>query len=318
MQVAATIALVVVVASLWWAQTTREAAVPANAEQIAAAPTPVGDAAELQPATINTADARPVAATVFPPRGTPIAEMLRLLQPAADAGNVRAQCRLAAELSFCKFAEFHMQALLAGEARERLTGEAEPNSEPATDYDAAMLDLHTQCRALPPGTMARGDAWLGAAARAGDPESMYHYIEGQHLVGRSSHDFMAHPDFERWRRDAPSMLQRMLRAGEPEAAFLLSIAAGGDFALAGAVIPDDPVQALAGKLLMRRINGSTHTAPPITGRDPDVVRRAEALAARWHHEYYDDRVLVDRSLLRIYWIPPALQNPTRWREPCTD
>jgi hypothetical protein len=317
---AATIALLAGVASLAWRMTQPSADAPL-AIAYGGNGAPTASAADAGPAA-NTpaAVATPTAAdaVVFPPRGTPIAEMVQLLQPAADSGNVRAQCRLAAELQMCKFAGFHLQSLLGEAERERRTGETNPHADP--DLDAAMLELHRQCLALPADMVARGDAWLAAAAHAGDVESMLHYVDGVYLVTRSSHDFMLHPEFERWRREAPAMLQQLLRAGVPEAPFLLSVSAGGNFGLGGGLIPDDSVQQTAAMLLMRRISGTTHTAPALTGRDPDVLRRAERLAATWHHDYYDDRLVPGGpSLQRMYWMPLAMESEgSSWREPCTD
>ena len=256
-------------------------------------------------------------AVVFPPHGTPVAEMVAVLKPAAAAGDARAACRLAAELYFCRIAEMHVQGKLT-ETVAAARGDVEIPSEDG-DLDVAMVDTERACRELPPELHARADAWLASAARAGNIEAMVQYIQGSFLFRRSAHDFIAHPEFDRWRRDAPVMLEQLLRAGVPEAAFLMMIGTSADLGLAAAVIPDDPVRNLAAMILMRRLRG-TATRPNGDRFDAATVRRAQALAATWHHEYFDDRIVAESELTqRVNWMPPAFGGMSgEWREPCTD
>lgn len=276
--------------------------------------------------TARTAPPVPVGAAsatrstvVFPSPDTPVAERIEALLPAAEAGDARAACRVVAELMLCRVAEKHVQNKYA-EAVSAARGALWYRLEEDSDLDAALVDIERACRAVPPERHVRAGALLASAARAGNVEATLQYVQGHFLLRRNSDDFMANPEFERWRRDAPGMLEQLLRAGVPEAALLMATVHSGNAGLADQLIEDDPVRAVAAAHLLRRLAGRAQTHP-LRQYDAATRRRGEALAAAWHREYFDGRVLPEgEPMRRINWLPRELNASFggEWREPCTD
>lgn len=279
----------------WWfaesADTPLPTSVAADAGKLATPSTEVpksgtspGDlAARSQPGLSIAA----VAATLstLPPPGTDPLAVVNALLASADAGNRRAACRVAIELMTCQHA-----AAMKGERWVRGDLEALSGAEEAdrqSRMDAAIAAVDTRCQQVPAATRARTAELLAAAAHAGEPDAALLYAQGFHLMGHTASDFVAHPGFDRWRAEAEAMVWQQFRAGDRGAAFLLAIGAQDDFGLLGGLIDNDPVTARAMWLLMSRISAHRSTMKPLP---PIEERRAAGLAARWHHEHFDDRI----------------------------
>lgn len=197
----------------------------------------------------------------------PLAE----LAARADGGDARAACQLAAELHACR-----EQAVLAGH-RRRGGNEAQP----------------TRCSRLIEKYAGRHFTYLRQAAFAGEPEAMLRYAQGEAFgVPGESYAFLSTPDFDTWRREAPAMLQAVFEAGYPEAALHLMLAQeplfGGQLA---ALLPPDPLRERARMELMVLFAGQHPEAAKIAASlpraDPALQQEAQALARRWHLEYFN-------------------------------
>lgn len=261
-----------------------------------------------------------MASIAVPPRHTPVDVVVSELLPYAEAGHPQAQCRLAAEMLACREIAHHYvdERLYPGSGRREST--APPGDETEArqrDRVARIRELHARCEALPASVRNRGDEWLIAAARGGNVEATLRYIEGDHLWTRGSHDFLAHPDFDAWRRDAPVMLESLLRQGVPEAVHLALFGAASDVGLGAALLPDDLDRQYLMTALLGRLRGfGEDTAPGIL----DAATRApiNAEAARRHAQWFDNRVYTDDEVRRrLYWPSPLDDLPTA-RAPCSD
>lgn len=197
----------------------------------------------------------------------PLAE----LAARADGGDARAACQLAAELNDCR-----QQAVLAG-PRRKGRDEGHP----------------TRCSSLIEKYGGRHFTYLRQAAFAGEPEAMLRYAAGEAFgVPGESYAFLSTPDFDTWRREAPAMLQSVFEAGYPEAALHLMLAQepmfGGQLA---ALLPPDPLRERARMELLVLFAGRHLEASKISASlpraDPALQQEAQALARRWHLEYFN-------------------------------
>ncbi|MBY4597818.1 hypothetical protein K3217_20065 [bacterium BD-1] len=190
----------------------------------------------------------------------PLAE----LAARADGGDARAACQLAAEMTECDEA--------------RLTSRG---------------TVHPRCQALRDEYGGRHFRYLRQAAFAGEPEAMLRYGKGEGFGGVTgeSYAFLTSPDFDTWRREAPAMLQAVFEAGYPEAALHLMLAQepmfGGHLA---ALLPPDPLRERARMELLVLFAGRHSEAAKIAASlprvDPALQQEAQALARRWHLEYF--------------------------------
>ena len=242
----------------------------------------------VSPSTNGGGSGSPRAA--LPRIDAPLDVILEPLQARADAGDSRAACRLAMELIRCQGIEF--LATIPG--FNDSTHEA--NLEAKGDFDAAdrvaaaeieRLRRQQECLSVPDSLKGQGTHYLVQAARAGEPEAMIRFADLQHwpLDGRGVY---SDPEFDRWRRDASSMLHRALDAGAPEAPFYLMMGYETDSGGQSSLVPDDPVKAEAMHLLMIRLHGWNERPVP---RPLDVASRAraQALARQWHEGPFKGR-----------------------------
>lgn len=189
----------------------------------------------------------------------------------AGAGDAVAACQLAAELSACR----------TNEVLSRHVSGAETHA------------LTPRCNALLANHLDRHFDWLRQAAHAGEPEAMLRYAQGEGFgLWGDSFDYLRSPHFDTWRREAPAMLDALLEAGYPEAAFTRMMAndamMGGP--LAG-LFPSEPVTDRAYSELFLLLQSD----PTLTGLMRDRMRSrpgsadreaALALAMRWHQDYF--------------------------------
>jgi hypothetical protein len=279
---------------------------------------PTPDAAPIAPPATNAgpmAGATPDLAAAAPPRparqplpppGTPIAQIADSLKIRADRGDSQAACRLAMELVRCQRLEESKSMQWFGGPPDVML-EQRGNLE-AADRFAEMqiraIELLQQCQALDPALLAQAPAYLAAAARAGEPEAMLHFALGSHHGG-SGGNFMADPDFDRWRRESPAMLLRAAQAGRMDALSPLAFAYRSDRAPFAGLVPDDPVQAHAWDLVLSRLRGTPE--PAFEAPDAAVAAQAATLAAQWHQRYFDGAVVGNQPELQ----PQSLDLPMR-------
>lgn len=249
------------------------------------------------PEPLAAADGTTTRLVDLPPIGTPVGDVAATLRAAADAGDARAACRLGLELLRCRsyvaasryFSDPAQWAELVEDASKRpRDGRAERLQRMVEDMDA--------CRAVPADLLVRGGAYLRQAALAGEPEAMIRYAGGESLLVGLGLGFLRDPALDAWRREAPVVLRRAFAAGMPEAAYLLEGAYRQDpmdnLPAIAWLLQADPRLAHAHHLLQRRLYGDdagmpARRTPP--GLDADDLARADALAERWHRQYFDGR-----------------------------
>jgi hypothetical protein len=257
----------------------------------------VTTAAQAPSSAIPTPPPSPVPPTVpsapLPPADTPLPLVFKSLQARADAGDPKSACRLGIELLRCQTLETFGRittSRLAFEERE-----ATERGDLAQADERARTHLHhlavaKECARLPPGVIEQGPRYLRQAALAGEPEAMLRYAAGQGFEPLKWHAFLRSPDLDAWRREAPAMVERSLASGRPEAAYLLwSAYADGESRLSG-LIPDDPIQARAHRLLMERLWDTGQTPGPpaqdAPALSPAQEQQAASLASEWHLRHF--------------------------------
>ena len=282
-------------ATLWLSIADRDAGAPDVA--LSASPRSAGENAAFDPETPR--DARGAAWPALPAADVPVDAIAATLQQRADAGDSRAACRLAAELIRCRQDAYvlAMDAKPGAPLSAPLARDGKLDAAIAADERMLRLAEHQKrCRALPDGLLARAGDYLARAARAGEPEAMILYLEGQHFPPTGM-GHIADPGFDAWRRDAPAMAQALLRRGEPEAVFILSLAYGDDETWFGGLVPDDAVLNEAYRQLMRRLRGNAGYTRPSTLAADDLLR-AHALAEDWHARHFNQRRVEQGDITR--------------------
>lgn len=268
-------------------------------EQRIATPTP---AASPPPSPSRAAtDAIPAsvpgpASAPLPPDDAPLSLVAGSLQARADAGDRKAACRLGIELVRCQQLD-----LMTTHASWRETLTAEGGDAVQVAQRQATLRLVEQCRALPAPLRAQGGRYLVQAARAGEPEAMLRYANGEHFP-LDARGLFADPQFDTWRREAPAMMQRAFVAGVPEAAMLMLSAYDDDYGLLSGLVEDDPARAAALHALMIRLHGWNDRSLAARRLDAATLLRARAQAETWHRDLFDGRRYRGRGMLpSAYW-----------------
>ena len=224
---------------------------------------------------------------------------LAALVSAADGGDARAACQLAAEFDACGHADW-----LDGKprlSRELLDDQARLLAQlPQDQFHARMQPMEARFRCQQLGEL-HGDRhfdWLRQAAMAGEPEAMLRYASGEAFGSSFGGDFsyLGSPDFDIWRREAPGMLEALLEAGYADA--LVFLARSGDPLLGGhmaALFAPDPLRERAYLHLMALLTGREPVLQAALARIQDlhsgVDVEANALARQWHQAYFDGVVL---------------------------
>ena len=292
---------------LWRAPQATDAGV-ANPQPVQTTEPAVGTAVDASPPGLPPAP--------LPPANAPIAAIAATLQQRADAGDSRAACRLAAELIRCRQDAAYLAAVADPQSpmSDRLARAGKLDE--AISLDERMLaksEQQRQCHALPAGLLDRAGDYLAQAARAGEPEAMILYVEGQHFaptgMGR-----LSDPGFDAWRRETPAMAQALLRRGAPEAVFILALAYGDDEDWFGGLVPDDPLLSEAYSQLLRRLSGRADASRPST-LDAEDLLRARELAEDWHARHFDNR-RIDRSELTRRLTLMTHRRPESSPAPC--
>lgn len=252
----------------------------------------------------------------LPPQDAPLAQIIAPLQQRADSGDRKAACRLAMELLRCDFVTSwaEMQANIGADYEAELMNEGKiAAADAAALIKLQQLERLIDCRAVPEALKARGAHYLVQAARAGEPEAMLRYADGQHWRP-DLRGVLSDPGFDTWRREAPVMLQRALEAGYPDAAFYLHIAHASDVGFMASLIEDDPELALAAHYLHTRLFGGRGLVSR-TGPDAAAQQRARELAAQWHRNYFKDRTYPGMLMGSVHSAEPSRSRP---RPFCSD
>ncbi|MFO0029655.1 MAG: hypothetical protein ACK558_12565 [Pseudomonadota bacterium] len=240
----------------------------------------------------------PTAALPLPPLDGPVAGILADLEKRALAGDARAACRLAAELSRCatlprrrEAASMFDPATMAG-AANRPAQDREWQIDMAARMENAVERDATHCAGIEREQARQAPAWLHRAARAGHLPSMSAFAVGAWLDDPA---IVHHPALvEAYRTEAPAMAEAALAAGDR--GMLLALGS----ALTGAamrsrlaeVVEPDPVR---GHALLRL---SVDLAPPSPARAPTVTPPPAPIRAQWRSDGAE-RMFAERRLARV-------------------
>ena len=239
----------------------------------------------------------------------PLETVLELLAARADAGDAKAACRLAMELIHCENVFYFMSIPAFRGADEEAALESKGDLDAADRVAEAELErlrVAEECRAVPARLRDKAPQYLAQAARAGVPEAMVRYADGQFWPpdGRGMY---SDPEFDRWRRDAEGLLSRALAAGVPEAPFVLLVSHQGDFHGVSGLVRDDPVKAEALHQLMVRLHG-WRVRPVASRLDAESLAKAHAMAKQWHEGPFRGRRYHGQD--RVYYKPAGFP----WRD----
>ncbi|MGN6512664.1 MAG: hypothetical protein ACTHKZ_03720 [Lysobacteraceae bacterium] len=230
----------------------------------------------------------------LPPADAPVTQVFDALRRRADAGDARAACRLAVDLQRCRDLPL-LQAMAAGteNGKDAETSFAREGNLAAANFFAGvklrLLEAQARCRDITPAQVAFAPQYLRQAAHAGIPDAIVRYVDGKGFEPMSMYGMLHDARFDAWRREAPALAMQALRQGEPKAVFLLHVAYSSDQSLFAGLVPDDPVQARAFRLLLERLKGEP-------GRSDDALppaqqEAAEARADRMYREDFHGRPL---------------------------
>ena len=236
-----------------------------------------------------------------PPRDARPADVLPLLQARADVGDGIAACRVSVELMRCQLIARKLPDTQA--TLEQQLKIADPRA--IADIESHLEQVRAKaatCAHVPAAMSGRAQHYLRAAALAGEPLSRLRYASGAGFDDTGAYDYLLTPEFDHWRREAPSMMQQSLADGRPEAAFSLAFAHGGDQGLFAGLVANDDFQALAYSRLLHRLFGESLRALPIPLPQPALgapdAARAEALAAQWHQRHFGGKTFDLVELMR--------------------
>lgn len=254
----------------------------------------VADAAHEEPAAPGAA----AGATYFPLGADP-ATVIGTLLPLAQSGDSAAACRVALERLACESVLHRREEILEYLQREeeKALDRTRHPDDPAMSrlldrradrYAALQIQLierERACKRVPEALRLDSVDWLRRAALAGHLESMLRYATGQSLGIIEGLDqdefrrfeFMGHPEFDTWRRQAPSILNGMLADGRPEAAFVLLFAYSDDATPLSGLIRDDPVEAAVMRLVLKEASPMPSPSDPLRGLD---ARQRQAAITR--------------------------------------
>lgn len=278
---------------------------------------PVGAATSSQ-SLVAAAPTAPVPTLPLPPPGLPVAAIFEPLKAAADAGDGVAACRLAVELLECE--GLHRSAAVdAGseELEDMLSGQGKLDAaNNVAGFELQQLQARRRCAGITEAQRALGARYLRQGAEAGVAEAMVRYADGQ-VFGTSAsvYGFLRHPEFERWRRDAPVFLQRALRQGDASAALVMMVAHSDDNSVFAALVPDDAEAAQSFRSLLALLRGSP--SRPHTALQPAALARANAHARRMHLDHFQGRQLPATTSLSASLAPAwSRKDDPQQRAPC--
>lgn len=247
---------------------------------------------------LTTSSDAPGAPLPMPPGGA-LPDLWDNLAPKARRGDAIAACQLASATVRCAF-EASTRSVDIGTSggplmalRRRVldpTGAVETIGDPSrvSADTRARLDAERQRCPMPSAEqLSEARRLLRGAALAGVPDAQSIYALGELWAfwGEGFND----PVFDAWRNEAPSLLQRMLGEGHPDAPAILAQAYGSNQLISGLFEPDAVREAayasLAERLAGRRLDLAGRF-PLLTPRD---VAKALDMAERLHARHYAGR-----------------------------
>jgi hypothetical protein len=222
----------------------------------------------------------------LPPPDAPLAGIYPELKRRADAGDAHAACRVAFELIRCGTLRRERTVIDGWLKREETFNDTPAFREAANlfAHDQLTVAQHARdCDAVPVADLEAGGEYLHRAAAAGVLDAQVHYIEG-HMFGlvadrftrAPGHAYLHHPEFERWRREAPVMAQALVDARRSVGLFLLADAYLHDERPFEALYADDPALAFAYVEMSRALTGR----PPRPDAQFSPAERARIAALR--------------------------------------
>ena len=255
----------VALAALWHFFVVRGAAAPPAFASERAPIEPPGVQRDRERSALRPASARPHApdlsaekrARPLPAREMPLHDIMAELADLAANGNVRAACRLAAEMSRCRdIPKLRVQAAeLRAEGARMAEGSAELRRNVAWQRD--VTDLADAAARACAGISAADtkDAWryLLAAAEGGHTPSMTRFVAAPPL---DASNFML--DMEGWQaywKSAPRLLEAAVGRGDPRALYLYAVGLRG-WSLTpggGLNLPRDPERSAGAQLALIEI-----------------------------------------------------------------
>lgn len=243
----------------------------------------------------------------LPPHDTLLAQSLPVLLARAEAGDRSAACRLGLELLRCDQLK-SFQRMTEGQldrAEEELAAAGElVAANSVAEQSLWNLERNQQCQAVPQELADQGARYLREAALAGNPYAMTAYASGTHWPP-DLRGIAISPDFDRWRREAPGLLQAAVQAGSPEAAFMLQLSYVDDNGFLSALVPDDPYRGYVYNLLSARLFGHRERDTWARHLDAEAIERARDEAARLHDRYFDGRHFPqDRTMQAPIYVQP--------------
>ena len=302
------------------AQETRADGSPAVPARDGAPTEPAGaadrDASTRREGLAATTAAAPVAGAVplpLPPQDTPLASVLDDLERRARAGEARAACRLASELSRCTMLqrrrEFRAMVDPSGGGPARGSRLEEWRIDATARLELQIERDEAVCAGIDRQQSRQSIQWLHRAASAGHVPSMASFATGAWMVFEPG--FVHQPELvAAYARDAASMATRAVEAGDTRLLLPLGLAYAGRSGMAaplGELVEPDPAKARAllalaaetpaadgGRRGQRRANvGERVLAELDATLDPAQRAAAEAEAARLRAAWPAKRAPVD-------------------------
>lgn len=259
-----------------------------------------------------------VSSFVLPAADAPLVRAIPDLQAHADAGERQAACRLGLELIRCTQLRAWRDATAANSDKAEADLEAEGYlfaANAVAEEKIWQIEHLAQCEKLPASLRSQGVKYLRQAALAGDPYAMLAYAEGVHF-DPAGQGIAVGADFDRWRQEAPRMVQAALQSGNPQAAYSLFLAYSEDSGLFTGVVPNDPYRTFVHHLLVVRLFGHAEREFNGSGLDADQRARARRDAADIHQRHFKNR----RYAMSATRDPLMLRklHPTGPEELCAD
>jgi hypothetical protein len=275
---------------------------------------PAGDASAARAAgQAVPSTALGTGAAPLPPPDTPLAAMLDELEERARAGEARAACRLASELSRCAMLqrrrEFRAMVDPSGGGPARGSRFEEWRIDATARLELQIERDEAVCAGIDRAQSRQSIQWLHRAASAGHVPSMASFATGAWMVYEPG--FVHQPELvAAYARDAAAMATRAVEAGDTRLLLPLGLAYAGRSGMAaplGELVEPDPAKARAllalaaetpaaegGRRGQRRANvGERVMAELDATLDPAQRAAAEAEAARLRAAWPAKRAPID-------------------------
>jgi hypothetical protein len=244
----------------------------------------IGPAPVRAPAPTGTPSA---VAGALPPLDTPLAGIIDALEARAQAGDARAACRLAAELSRCAAiaANARLERTLVPAADDAARPGTTQGAEAFVDFAARLVtDLERDravCADLPGERFDDAALWLSRAADAGHPAARSAFATGDWWNARAA---LTRPQVVAdYARHARTWAEQSIAAGDLGLMVRLAHALAGEASRAPfapgaleAVVEPDPIAALALFIALDELARIAPAAMPTGPFEHDTRKALEA------------------------------------------